>query len=307
MPKIEPYLYGNGGPIILVQVENEYGSYFACDTKYRQWIGNETKRYVQEKAVLFTTDGPDMLRCGKIDGVYSTIDFGSTRQPQKFWEKLRKFEPKGPLVNSEFYPGWLTHWQEDMQRVPINPVISTFRQMLLDGANVNFYMFFGGTNFGFTAGANDGGPGHYNADVTSYDYDAPMDEAGDPTPKYMAIRDVISQVCLISLTLIKNVIKTQFNLQFHPLPNISVPEKAPKMKLDAVKLRPISVILSDSNRRLGTPPVNSISPLSFEELNQNSGFVLYEVLMPKVNRDPSLLTVNKLNDRALILVDGVRI
>lgn len=127
MPRIEPYLYGNGGPIILVQVENEYGSFIACDLEYRQWLANETTQYVQEKAVLFTTDGPDMLRCGKVDGVYTTIDFGPSRQTQKYWEKLRRFEPTGPLVNSEFYPGWLTHWQENMQRVQTSHVIETFR------------------------------------------------------------------------------------------------------------------------------------------------------------------------------------
>lgn len=79
------------------------------------------------------------------------------------------------------------------------------------------------------------------------------------------------------------------------------------MRLGEVRLWPISVILSKSNRRLATPSVNNLSPLSFEELNQNSGFVLYETRIPKVNRDPSLLTVNKLNDRAIILVDGVRL
>lgn len=72
--------------------------------------------------------------------------------------------------------------------------------MLQDGANVNFYMFFGGTNFGFTAGANEDGPGHFNADLTSYDFEAPMDEAGDPTPRYMAIRDVIAEVRSLTLT-----------------------------------------------------------------------------------------------------------
>lgn len=79
-------------------------------------------------------------------------------------------------MNAEYYPGWLTHWQEEMQRVDTQTVLDSLEKMILDGASVNFYMFYGGTNFGFTAGANDGGPGSYNSDVTSYDYDAPMDE-----------------------------------------------------------------------------------------------------------------------------------
>lgn len=76
MPKIEPLLYQNGGPIILVQVENEYGSFFRCDREYQIWIRNETQRYVKDKAVLFTNDGPDQVTCGKIDGVLATMDFG---------------------------------------------------------------------------------------------------------------------------------------------------------------------------------------------------------------------------------------
>lgn len=156
--------------------------------------------------------------------------------------------------------------------------------MLDDGANVNFYMFFGGTNFGFTAGANDGGLGRYQADITSYDYDAPMTEAGDPTPKYMAIRDVLAQ--------------------YFTLPNITVPAPAPKSKLGKIQLRPISVILSQTAKQLlGTPPVTTINPMSFEGLGQYSGLVLYETLLPKVRWDPSPLIVNKLHDRAQVYID----
>lgn len=81
-------------------------------------------------------------------------------------------------MNSEYYPGWLTHWQEPLSRVDATSVVNSLRYLLNTNTNVNFYMFFGGTNFGFTAGANNGGPGKYQADLTSYDYDAPMDEAG---------------------------------------------------------------------------------------------------------------------------------
>lgn len=80
MPKMEKYLYGNGGPIIMVQVENEYGSYSACDRQYSIWLKNETERYVGDKAVLFTNDGPAQLPCGKIDGVLATLDFGAGNQ-----------------------------------------------------------------------------------------------------------------------------------------------------------------------------------------------------------------------------------
>lgn len=133
----------------MVQIENEYGS-FACDQTYRTWAKNITENHIQGKAVLFTNDGPDQLPCGKIDGVLATLDFGagtiafiSTKSFEQLifdniflnivvnvdgiWNKLRKLQPNGPLVNSEYYPGWLTHWQEKFQRVPTKPIVDALK------------------------------------------------------------------------------------------------------------------------------------------------------------------------------------
>lgn len=126
MTRIVPYLYGKGGPIIMVQVENEYGSYFACDVTYRNWLRDETRGSVGDNAVLFTNDGPSVLRCGKIDGVLATMDFGATRDLKSIWDMLRRYQPKGPLVNAEYYPGWLTHWSEPMANVSTQSITSTF-------------------------------------------------------------------------------------------------------------------------------------------------------------------------------------
>lgn len=132
-----------------------------------------------------------------------------------------------------------------------------------------------------------GGAGKYQADLTSYDYDAPMDEAGDPTPKYMLIRDVIKD--------------------YLPLPNISVPARAPKMTLPSVRMNPKAALLSPvARQKLGKTPVKSRVPMSFEQLDQYSGFVLYEAVLPKLKFDPSILSVSKLHDRAIVLVDDVR-
>jgi len=127
MSKIVPYLYGNGGPIIMVQVENEYGSYFACDNNYKVWLRDETLAHVENKTVLFTNDGPSVLYCGHIDGVLATMDFGATDNLNDTWNRLRRIQPKGPLVNAEYYPGWLTHWSEKMARVPTNKVTDTLK------------------------------------------------------------------------------------------------------------------------------------------------------------------------------------
>lgn len=122
--------------------------------------------------------------------------------------------------------------------------------------------------------------------MTSYDYDAPMDESGDITPKYLVLRDVIGE--------------------FVPLPQLPIPKKQPKVKFGPVLVRPVMVLTSNQGRRkLANPPVNSLHPMTFEALNQFSGFVLYETKLPRIARDPVLLTVDKLRDRALVYVDRV--
>lgn len=151
---------------------------------------------------------------------------------------------------------------------------------------MSFYMFFGGTNFGFTAGANYDGPGNYKADITSYDYDAPMDETGDVTPKYQILRDVIKD--------------------FLPLPNISIPLNSRKMTLPTVVLHPKAALLSSASRNtLASQVITSEKPLTFEELNQFSGFVLYETQLPILKMDPSIVTIPVLHDRAIVTIDNV--
>ncbi|ETN58685.1 beta-galactosidase [Anopheles darlingi] len=287
MPRISRHLYGNGGPVIMVSIENEYGSFSACDQQYMQFMKNITEHFVRDKAVMFTNDGPELLRCGSIPGILPTLDFGSTNDPNMFWRRLRKFLPKGPLVNAEFYPGWLTHWMEPMARVESAPVINTLRLMLNQKVNVNFYMFFGGTNFGFTAGANDIGPGKYGADITSYDYDAPLDEAGDPTEKYFEIRKVL--------------------IEHFGDPGVPAPAPLPKMSLDTVWLERRGSILSKHGRTmLSTSVITEVQPITFEALNQHSGLVLYETTLPStLNRDPYTLTIDQVHDRAYVHVDDV--
>lgn len=198
MPKFVDYLYGNGGKIIMVQIENEYGAYKACDEEYKDFLKDLTFKFTQDKAVLFTTDRPidNELKCGQVKDVFVTTDFGIASEAEVAYNfgKLREVQAKGPLVNSEFYTGWLTHWQEPNARRGAAELAATLRIMLDLKANVNFYMFFGGTNYGFWAGANDWGIGKYMADITSYDYDAPLSEPGDLTPKYYILRSVIGGV-----------------------------------------------------------------------------------------------------------------
>uniref|UniRef100_A0A1I8MKE6 Beta-galactosidase n=1 Tax=Musca domestica TaxID=7370 RepID=A0A1I8MKE6_MUSDO len=288
MPRIQRFLYGNGGPIIMVQVENEYGAFYACDHDYLNWLRDETRKYVKDNALLFTTDIPnDRIQCGKIEGVFATIDFGFDRvnEIDNLWKILRSVQPTGPLVNSEFYPGWLTHWQEENQRRDPKSVAEGFRKLLEYKANVNFYMFFGGTNFGFTAGANDFGDSKYTPDITSYDYDAVMDEMGNVTKKFELIREVIRD--------------------FREVPKIEiVPEKS--FAYGRVEMAPVMNLLSQEARAILAKGKarSSLKPMTFEELDQYSGLILYETsLQGIIAGETYVLTLNDLRDRALVYVD----
>ncbi|EPY79419.1 galactosidase, beta 1-like protein [Camelus ferus] len=176
LPKIYPWLYHNGGNIISIQVENEYGSYRACDMNYMRHLAGLFRALLGDKILLFTTDGPEGL---KSDNMTKTFAL------------LRKYEPHGPLVNSEYYTGWLDYWGQNHSTRSIPAVTKGLENMLKLGASVNMYMFHGGTNFGYWNGADE--KGRFLPITTSYDYDAPISESGDPTPKLFAIRNVISK------------------------------------------------------------------------------------------------------------------
>ena len=196
LPVLSPHMIMNGGSIIMVQIENEYGSYPACDKEYLTELYDLTVANLgpATQYVTFTTDGPSdgMLTCGRLAGkAYSTVDFGPGNAHNPF-ATMRKYEPVGPYQNSEFYPGWLDHWKEKHQRTGAEPILKTMTEMYEMDANWNFYVFIGGTNWGFMSGANGGGKS-FQPQPTSYDYDAPLSEAGDRTAKYYAIRDKIAE------------------------------------------------------------------------------------------------------------------
>ncbi|XP_051644011.1 beta-galactosidase-1-like protein isoform X2 [Manacus candei] len=193
LPKIKPHLYQHGGNIISVQVENEYGSYYACDYGYLRHLLGSFRALLGSEVLLFTTDstGAEELRCGTLQGLYTTIDFGPGSNVTELFDAQRRVEPKGPLVNSEYYTGWLDYWGEAHASTSAAWVAQGLEDILQLGASVNMYMFHGGTNFAYWSGADY--KDQYKPVTTSYDYDAPLSEAGDPTEKLFAIRMVISK------------------------------------------------------------------------------------------------------------------
>ena len=188
-PILVPRQIDRGGPIILVQVENEYGAY-GSDKAYLKALTELTKR-IGITVPLITVDQPldDMIENGSLPELHKTASFGS--RVNERLDRLRRHQPTGPLMCSEFWNGWFDSWGGHHHVTDVAEIAKSLDELLARGASVNIYMFHGGTNFGFTNGAND--KGTYAPIVTSYDYDAPLDEAGNPTAKYWAMRDVIAK------------------------------------------------------------------------------------------------------------------
>lgn len=138
LPIIEPYLYANGGPVIMVQIENEYG-YSTCDFTYTSNLRDLVRSQLGTDVVLFTTDGAldSALQCAKIDTVFTTIDFGPETEPSAAFEILRNHQASGPLVNSEYYVGWLDFWGKPHMTTPAGPAARTLDKILALNASVN--------------------------------------------------------------------------------------------------------------------------------------------------------------------------
>ncbi|HNS50190.1 MAG TPA: beta-galactosidase [Anaerolineae bacterium] len=277
LPLLEPLQVTRGGPILAMQVENEYGSY-GNDQGYLQHLADGMGARGID-VLLFMSDGPTdvTLRDGAVPGLLKTVNFA--RGVQEAFAKLREHQPEGPILCTEFWDGWFDHWGGEHQARPADETAATLDEMLAAGASVSFYMAHGGTNFGFMNGANSFGTS-YLPIVTSYDYDAPLSEAGDPTDKYWALREVIGR--------------------YEPLPDAPLPEPSPKAAYGPVDL-PESVALFDALGALSAP-VPSAAPLTMEALGQNYGFLLYRTRL--AGPQEAFLTLRGLHDRAQIFLDG---
>lgn len=273
--ELRPHLITNGGRILMIQIENEYGSY-GNDRNYLRalkdiWVRSDID------VPFFTGDGPTtyMLEAGTLPGCAVGLDSGSS---EKDFELARQMNPGVPVFSSETYPGWLTHWGEDWARPDTTSLMNEVRFLMDTRKSFNFYVIHGGTNFGFTAGANSGGKG-YEPDLTSYDYDAPINEQGRATPKYMALRQLIGS----------------YLPKRTKLPPI--PEPVPAMSFPGTELAPFTSIWDNMSS-----PVLSVQPQPFEALGQDYGFMLYTTQL--IGHKGGKLTAIELHDYATVFLDG---
>jgi len=191
--ELVPLMAAHGGPIIAVQVENEYGSY-GDDRTYMEQIHQALIRAGFGTDLMFTSDGADQMPNDALPGVLAVVNF-NTGEAKSAFAKLKAFRPDQPSMAGEYWAGWFDHWGEPHAHTDAGVQTKELAWMLSQGYSVNIYMFEGGTTFGFMNGANlQGNPtDHYAPQTTSYDYDAPLDEAGRPKPKFAMFRAAIEK------------------------------------------------------------------------------------------------------------------
>jgi beta-galactosidase len=271
--QVKPLLVSQGGPILMVQVENEYGSY----GNDRQYLQRLKELWVQNgiDVPFYTADGPTafMLEAGTVDGAAIGLDSGGS--DADFAAATRQ-NPDVPAFSSESYPGWLTHWGEKWARPDPAGILREVKYLLDNKRSFNLYVIHGGTNFGYSAGANSGGKG-YEPDLTSYDYDAPINEQGNATPKYMELRKLIATYQKGKLARIPA-----------PIPTISFP---------AVPLTPFTSVWEQL-----PPAITSVQPKPFEAYNQDYGFMLYRTTL--IGHKSGKLQLTELHDYATVFLNG---
>lgn len=288
MEQVRDLQITHGGPIIMVQAENEFGSYVAqrpdISLEVHQRYNAKVKQLLVDAGVdvpFYTADGSWLFKEGSIPGVLPGADGeGNT---QKLKELVNQYHGgKGPYFVAEYYPGWLDHWAEPFPKVPAKSVVKQLRKYIQDTVSFNMYMVHGGTNFGFTSGANYDKDHDIQPDMTSYDYDAPISEAGWPTPKYDSIRKLLQENSSVSFPAVPA-----------PIPTIKVPD---------VALTKAVNLLDFAN---SIAPVENDTLMSFEDLNQGHGYVLYsrKFTQPISGK----IAIPGLRDFAVVYVNGKKV
>lgn len=271
--QLAPLQYTRGGPIVMVQVENEYGSY-GSDREYIGALRDVLLEAGFTEALLFTCDGPIQLKNDVRDDIFCVVNFGGA--PDAGFKALREIRAKGPLMCGEFYPGWFDSWGKKHHVGKPESVVKDIESMLRANASFSIYMVHGGTSFGFSAGAN---APPFRPQCTSYDYDAPIAENGDATPKFHMLRELFA--------------KYAPSETFPPVPDLIPVITIPEFVLDEC----------DPMLRSHMPEkVSSTQPLTFEQLDLPHGAVLYRTVLPP--GPAGVLRITELHDYARIRIDG---
>lgn len=274
--EVRPLLCTNGGPVIMMQCENEYG-YYGDDKQYLKHL-YDFYRSREIDVPLFTSDGTSKndLLDGSIDGCFETLNFGS-RVEENFKAHDELF-PNQPKMSMELWNGWFDAWGDEKHHTTSAEDYAKVVDDMLKKGSLNMYMFIGGTNFGFTSGANH--QEKFAPDVTSYDYDALLSECGDVTDKYYAVREVIKQYVDEPLT--------------------EVPPNRKKKAYGKVKMTEFAGLLDNLDNL--SKSVSSDIPRCMEKYGQGYGYIAYQTVLNR-EYESAVLSFESIGDRVHIYVN----
>lgn len=278
--QLAPLQVNHGGNILMVQLENEYGSY----SNDKEYLAQNEKIFREAgfDGLLFTCDGPSQMPAGYLPGFLPAVN--GEDDPKKVKELINKYHNgKGPYYVAEWYPGWFDSWGKKHNTTNADEDAKKLDAVLSAGISINMYMFHGGTTRDFMNGANMSKTEAYSPQTSGYDYDAPLDEAGNPTEKYRKFREVIAR---------------------HLPPGETLPEIPEKKKrtfaLEVIKFTGKANLFSNLGK-----PIEAEHPMSFEDLDQGYGFVLYRTTL--ANAASGLLKIKEMRDYATVYLNGKRI
>jgi len=287
LPLLAQFTHQRGGPIIAFQVENEFGSSDMCpDQSYLRLLVNLFRSH-DINELLFTSDGAKQLPNGTLPDILATVNFNEDAGKQL--DKLHLFQPRKPLMVMEFWPGWFDHWGEEHHTMPVAEFNKLVDVIFARNASINFYMFVGGTNFGFWNGANFN-KGVTLPTVTSYDYDTLISECGDVHPhKFKAFRKLLKKHGLITESQLLS----------------ALPLGPPKQAYGRVKLE--QVLTMDSVFKLGGETLTLHDPIFMEFLSVNGnsgqgyGYIVYRAYF----RGTVISLKGALHDWAQVFINGL--
>jgi beta-galactosidase len=271
--EVGPLQYGNGGPIIITQIENEYGNY-GSDKAYMEQLHQLYLKEGFTRSFLITADNWRNIANGDLPGVFAATNFGIGNH-QRGMDALEQERPDQPLFVSEYWPGWFDFWGHPHETRAAAPQIEDLEYILKRGVGVNIYMFHGGTSFGYDAGATGGKS--FQPNVTSYDYDAPLDEAGHPTEKFFAYRKTLAT--------------------FNPEPLPAVPAAPPVVTLPATQLKERASLWENL-----PGPISSEDPMPMERFGQGFGYILYRKTLHAAPAGE--LAMDEVHDFARVYLNG---
>ncbi|MBR3521684.1 MAG: beta-galactosidase [Prevotella sp.] len=274
--QLAPLTADKGGPIIMVQVENEYGSY-GQNKPYVSRVRDILRKVGFDKVLLFQCDWSTNFELNALPDLLWTMNFGTNADVLKQFKRLKELRPESPMMCSEYWSGWFDGWGTEHQTRPSTAMVNGIRTMLENDISFSLYMTHGGTSFAQWAGANNKG---YAPDCTSYDYDAPINEQGAPTAKYYELRNLLQQFSSTKLP--------------------AVPKAIPVITLPAISFTEMTPLL-----RAGNVPearkCRDIQPM--ELFDQGYGSIMYSTTLPAVKAG-TVLSISNLCDYGIIYIDG---